>query len=107
MGKMFSSMMEQFTKDMPKPEVALWPVTLWSSEEDNKKMKDFGERMAGMCSCMTGKEMTDEEKKAMAERVMTCCGDKMEMMSSDQRATFGFFKKMGSQSEGAEKSEKA
>ena len=100
MKKMFSSMMERFTKDMPKPEVALWPVTLWSSEEDKKKMMDFGERMAGMCSCMNGKEMSAEEKKAMAERMMTCCGGTKEMMSS-------FFKKMGSQPEGAEKSEKA
>jgi hypothetical protein len=93
MKKMFSSMMERFAKDM--------------SEEDKKKMKDFGEKMAGMCSCITGKEMPGdqrinlrEEKKAMAERVMTCCGDKMEMMSS-------FFKKMGTQPEGAEKPEKA
>ena len=100
MGKMFSSMMEQFTKDMPKPEVALWPVILWSSEEDKKKMMDFGKRMAGMCPCMTGKEMTGEEKKAMAAQMTACCGDKMEMMSS-------FFKKMGSQPDEAEKSEKA
>ena len=85
MKKMFSSMMAGFTKGM--------------SEEDKKKMKDFGERMAGMCSCMTGKEMTEEEKKAMAEQ-MTCCGGTKEMMST-------FFKKMGSQPEGAEKSEKA
>ena len=100
MKKMFSSMMERFTKDMPKPEVALWPVTLWSSEEDKKKMMDFGKRMTGMCSCMTGKEMTDEEKKAMAERMMACCGGTKEMIST-------FFKKMGSQPEGAEKPEKA
>jgi len=100
MKKMFSSMMERFTKDMPKPEVALWPVTLWSSEEDKKKMMDFGKRMAGMCPCMTGKEMTGEEKKAMAAQMMTCCGGTKEMMSS-------FFKKMGSQSEGADKPEKA
>jgi len=93
MKKMFSSMMERFAKGMPK-------VILWSSEEDKKKMMDFGERMAGMCSCMNGKEMSAEEKKAMAERMMTCCGGTKEMMSS-------FFKKMGSQPEGAEKSEKA
>ena len=56
MKKMFSSMMERFTKGMPK-------VILWSSEDEKKKMMDFGEKMAGMCSCMTGKEMTDEEKR--------------------------------------------
>lgn len=85
MGKMFSSMMAGFTKGI--------------SEEDKKKMMDFGERMVGMCSCMPGKEMTDEEKKAMAER-MSCCGGAKEMMSS-------FFKKAGSQPDEAEKSEKA
>ncbi len=86
MGKMFSSMMEQFAKGM--------------SEEDKKKMMACGEQMAGMCPCMTGKEMTDEEKKAMAERMMACCGGAKEMMST-------FFKKMGSQSESADKPEKA
>jgi hypothetical protein len=86
MKKMFSSMMEGFAKGMP--------------EEDKKKMMDFGKRMAGMCSCMNGKEMSAEEKKAMADRMMTCCGGAKEMMSA-------FFKKTGSQPEGAEKSEKA
>jgi len=100
MKKMFSSMMEQFMKGMPKPKVALWPVILWSSEEDKKKMMDCGEHMAALCPCMPGKEMTEEEKKAMAERMMTCCGGIKEMMSA-------FFKKRGSQPEDAEKSEKA
>jgi len=93
MKKMFSSMMEGFAKGMP--------------EEDKKKMMDFGKRMAGMCSCMTGKEMPGdqrinlrEEKKAMADRMMTCCGGAKEMMSA-------FFKKTGSQPDEAEKSEKA
>jgi len=86
MKKMFSSIMERFAKGM--------------SEEDKKKMMACGEKMAGMCSCMAGKEMTDEEKKAMAERMMACCGGAKEMMST-------FFKKMGSQPEGAEKPEKA
>jgi hypothetical protein len=93
MKKMFSSMMAGFTKGMPK-------VILWSSEEDKKKMKACGEEMLGMCSCMTGKEMKDEEKKVMAEQMMACCGGAKEMMST-------FFKKMGSQPEGVEKSEKA
>jgi hypothetical protein len=100
MKKMFSSMMEQFMKGMPK-------VTLWSSEEDKKKMMACGEQMAALCPCMTGKEMcggqsvtAGDEKKAMAERMMACCGGAKEMMST-------FFKKMGSQPDEAEKSEKA
>jgi hypothetical protein len=86
MGKMFSSMMEGFTKGM--------------SGEDKKKMRNFGERMAGVCSCMTGKEMHKEEKKALKEKMMACCGGAKEMMSS-------FFKKAGSQPDEAEKTEKA
>jgi hypothetical protein len=86
MEKMFSSMMDRFTKGM--------------SEEDKKKMMACGEKMAGMCPCMTGKEMSGEDKKAMAEQMMACCGGAEEMMST-------FFKKMGTQPEGAEKSEKA
>jgi hypothetical protein len=86
MEKMFSSMMAGFTKGM--------------SEEEKKKVMDFGERMAGMCSCTTRKEMPEEEKKALKEKMMACCGGAKEMMSA-------FFKKTGSQPEGAEKSEKA
>lgn len=93
MKKMFSTMMAGFTKGMPK-------VILRSSEDEKKKMMACGEQMTGMCSCMTGKEMTDEEKKAMAERMTACCGGVKEMMST-------FFKKMGSQAEGADKPEKA
>ena len=36
--------------------------------------------------------MSEEEKKAMMEKMMSFCSGKMEMMSS-------FFKKMGSQTE--------
>lgn len=86
MEKMFSSMIAGFTKDM--------------SEEDKKKMKACAEQMVSMCPCMTGKEMSGEEKKAMAERMTMCCGNAKKMMSS-------FFKKTGSQSDEAEKSEKA
>ena len=91
MKKMFSSMMAGFTKGM--------------SEEDKKKMMACGEKMAGMCPCMTGKEMcggqsvtAGEEKKAMAEQMMACCGGAKEMMSS-------FFKEMGSQAEKTDKPE--
>jgi hypothetical protein len=57
-----------------------------------------GERMAGMCSCVNGKDMSEEEKKAMMEKMMSFCSGKMEMMSS-------FFKKMGSQTEKKDKPE--
>ena len=86
MKNMFSSMMAGFTKGM--------------SEEDKKKMMACGEQMAGMCPCMTGKDMSGEEKKPMAEQMMACCGGMKEMMS-------GFFKQTSPQPEGAEKSEKA
>ena len=85
MKKIFSSMMEGFAKEMS-----------GMSEEDKKRMMACGERMASMCSCMTGKEMSGdqrinlrEEKKAMKERMMSFCGGKMEMMSTDQRVTSG------------------
>jgi hypothetical protein len=75
MKKMFSSIMAGFTRGM--------------SEDKKKKIVNFGEKMASMCSCTTGKEMSEEERKAMAERMMACCGGAKEMMSS-------FFKRMGS-----------
>ena len=86
MKKMFSSMMEGFTKGM--------------SEEDKKKMMACGEQMAAMCPCMAGKETSGEEKKEMTEQMMACCGGMKEMMS-------GFFKQAGSQPEGADEPKKA
>ncbi|MCJ7664032.1 MAG: hypothetical protein MUO24_07295 [Desulfobacterales bacterium] len=86
MKKMFSTMMEGFTKGM--------------SEEDKKKMMACGEQMAGMCSCVNGKDMSGEEKKAMKERMMSFCSGTKEMMSS-------FFKKTGSQTEKTDKPENA
>lgn len=53
-----------------------------SSEEDKKKMMSGFEKMTAMCPCMNMKDMTDDEKKAMMQRMKSCCGDKMEMMSS-------------------------
>jgi hypothetical protein len=84
MKKMFNSIIAGFTKGM--------------SEDDKKKMMACGEKMAGMCSCVNRKDMSEEEKKAMAERMMSFCSGKMEMMSS-------FFKKMGSQTEKTDKPE--
>jgi hypothetical protein len=93
MKKMFSTMMEGFTKGMP--------------EEDKKKMMEFVEKMAGMCSCVNWKDMSGdqrinlrEEKKAMKEKMTSFCSGKMETMSS-------FFKKMGSQTEKTAKPENA
>jgi hypothetical protein len=86
MEKMFSSMMAGFMKGM--------------SEDEKKKIMNFGEKMAGMCSCVNWKDMSGEEKKAMAERMMSCCGGTKEMMST-------FFKKVGSQPDETNKSEKA
>ena len=85
MEKIFSSIMSDFIKSF--------------SENDKRKMMACGEKMASMCTCLKMKEMSEEERKAMMEKMMSFCGGK-EMMSS-------FFKKMGSQPEGAEKAEKA
>jgi hypothetical protein len=86
MEKGFASIMSEFMKGI--------------SENDKKKMTACGEKMASMCPCLKVKEMSEEEKKAMMEKMMSSCGGKMEMMLS-------FFKKMGSQPEGTEKAEKA
>jgi hypothetical protein len=86
MKKMFSSMLEGFAKGM--------------SEDDKKRMMACGERMAGMCPCVNGKDMSEEEKKAMMEKIMSFCSGKMEMMSS-------FFKKTSLQTEKADKPENA
>lgn len=86
MEKTFSAIMSEFMKGI--------------SEDDKKKMMACREKMASMCSCLKMEEMPEEEKKAMMEKMMSFCGSKMEMMSS-------FFKKMGSQPQGAEKAEKA
>ena len=89
MKKMFSTMMEGFAKGMS-----------GMSEEDKKRMMACGEQMAGMCPCVNWKDMSEEEKKAMMEKMMSFCSGKMEMMSS-------FFKKMGSQTEKTDKPENA
>ena len=85
MERMFSSMMAGFMKDM--------------SENDKKKMMACGEKMAAMCSCVNWKDMSEEQKKAMMEKMMSFCNSKMEAMSA-------FFKKMGLQPEQKDTSEK-
>ena len=78
MGKMFSSIIAEFMKDM--------------SENDKKRMMACGKKMAAMCSCINMKDISEEEEKAMMEKMMSFCSSKMEIMST-------FFKRMGSQPE--------
>ncbi len=68
METIFSKMMEGCLKGM--------------SEEDKKKMMACGEKMAAMCSCMGTKDMSDEDRKAVREKMMAFCGSKMETMSA-------------------------
>ncbi len=75
MEKTFSSIMSEFMKGI--------------SEDDKKRMTACREKMASMCSCLKMNEMSEEEKKAMMEKMMSFCGSKMEKMSS-------FLKQMGS-----------
>ena len=75
MEKTFSSIMSEFMKGI--------------SENDKKRMMACGEKMASMCPGLKMKEMSEEEKKAMMEKMMSFCGGGMEMMSS-------FLKPMGS-----------
>jgi hypoxanthine phosphoribosyltransferase len=86
MEKMFSSMMARFMKGM--------------SEDDKKRMMACGEKMAAMCSCINRKDMSEEEKKATMEKMMSFCNEKMEKMSD-------FFRKMVSQTEKTGPSENA
>ena len=76
MEKMFSSIMAGFMIGM--------------SEDERKKMLACGEKMAAMCSCINWKDMSEEEKKAMMEKMKSFCNGKMERMSD-------FFKRMESQ----------
>jgi hypothetical protein len=68
MEKMFGSMMQGFFDGM--------------SEEDQQKMKACCEKMAAMCPCGNMKDLPEEDKKAMMEKMRSCCGDEMGMMSS-------------------------
>ncbi len=68
MEKMFDSMMKGYFSGM--------------SEEDKKEMMSRFEKMAVMCPCMKGMDMAEEDKKRMMEKMTSCCGSKMAMMSS-------------------------
>jgi len=68
MEKMFGSMMQGLFSGM--------------SEEDKQEMKACCEKMTAMCPCGNMKDMPEEDKKAMMEKMRSFCGDKMGMMSS-------------------------
>ena len=68
MEKMFGSMIHGFFNNM--------------SEEDKDKMKSCIEGMVEMCPCSNMKDMSEEDKKAMMEKMKSFCGGKMGTMSS-------------------------
>lgn len=68
MEKMFSSMMQGFFNGM--------------SEEDKEKMKACCDKMVAMCPCGTTKDIPEEDKQAMMEKMKSFCGGKMGMMSA-------------------------
>ena len=70
------------------------------SKEDQQNMMSRFEKMATMCPCMGGKDISEEDRKKIMEKMMACCGSKMEQMS-------GFFKKTASTSGQACCAEKA
>jgi len=64
MEKMFGPMMQGFFSSM--------------SEEEKSKMKGCFEKMTTMCPCSNMKDMSEEDKKAMMEKMKSFCGGKME-----------------------------
>ena len=52
------------------------------SKEDQQNMMSRFEKMATMCPCMSGKEIPEEDRKKMMEKMMSCCGGMMEKMST-------------------------
>ncbi|MCX5845862.1 MAG: hypothetical protein NTW12_05815 [Deltaproteobacteria bacterium] len=68
MEKLFGPMMQGFFSSM--------------AEEDKNNMKACFEKMTAMCPCSNMKDMSEEDKKAMMEKMKSFCGSKMGMMSS-------------------------
>ncbi len=62
MEKMFGAMMEGFFSNMV--------------EEDKNKMKDCFEKMTAICPCSNMKDMSEEDKKAMMEKMKSFCGSR-------------------------------
>lgn len=68
MEKIFESKMKEFCSSM--------------LNKDQNSMVSHFEKMAEMCPCMGGKEMPEEDRKKMMEKMMSCCGGMMEKMSA-------------------------
>jgi hypothetical protein len=68
MEKMFGPMMQGFFNGM--------------SAENKQKMKTCFETMSAMCPCGKMKDMSEEDKRAMMEKIKSFCGSKVGMMSS-------------------------
>jgi metal-sulfur cluster biosynthetic enzyme len=50
------------------------------SEEDKQKMKSYFEKMMATFPCCNMKDMSEEDKKAMMEKMKAFCESKMGMM---------------------------
>jgi hypothetical protein len=68
MEKVFGLMMQGFGNSL--------------SEEDKQKMKACCEKMVSIYPCCNMKDMPEEGKTAMMEKMKSFCGDKIGMMSS-------------------------
>jgi hypothetical protein len=82
---MFSSIMAGFMKGL--------------SENDRKIMTDCREKMADLYPCLRLKDLSEEDKKAMQERMMSFCVGQMETLST-------FFKERDPKTEQTGQSEK-
>jgi hypothetical protein len=71
MEKIFEQIMEGFFCGM--------------TEEDKQKMKACCTKMAATYPCCNIKDMSEEDKKAMMEKMQSFCGDKSGVMSSFAR----------------------
>jgi len=64
MERMFGTMMKGFMSGM--------------SEEDKLKMSACFEKMSSVCPCCGGKDVPEDEKKAMPGKMRSFCGGKTE-----------------------------
>jgi hypothetical protein len=64
MEKMFGPMMQGVFSSM--------------SEEDQNKMNACFEKMTAMCPCSDMKNMSEEDKKSMMEKMKSFCGSRTE-----------------------------
>jgi hypothetical protein len=71
MDKMFDRMMKGFCGGL--------------SEEDGRKIKGCFEKMSAMCPCSDMKALTEDDRKALMEKMKSFCGGMMGMMSQAGR----------------------